>query len=104
MGGPSDVSCSQHEIDDKCINIFVLNPEGKSLLGKIKCSWEENVKTDLTFVGPCIAIIFPEYNQQDATLRNFIYFCKMLDMFQAVPPPIIRNTKLYIQLQVFVKP
>ena len=25
-------------------------------------------------------------------------------MFQAVPPPIIRSTKLYIQRQVFVKP
>jgi hypothetical protein len=25
-------------------------------------------------------------------------------MFQAVPPAIIRSTKLYIQLQVFVRP
>jgi len=29
---------------------------------------------------------------------------KMLYMFQAVPPPIIRSTKLYIQLQLFVRP
>ena len=48
--------------------------------------------------------ISPGYNQQDAKLLNFIYICKMLYMFQAVSPPIIRSTKLYIQLQVFVKP
>ena len=54
----------------------------------------------LTFIGPCIAIIFPKYNQQDITLLNFIYIYKTLYMFQAVPPPIIRRTKLYIQLQV----
>jgi hypothetical protein len=29
-----------------------------------------------------------------------IYFYKLLYMFQAVPPPIIRSTKLYIQRQV----
>jgi hypothetical protein len=29
-----------------------------------------------------------------------MYFYKLLYMFQAVPPPIIRSTKLYIQLQV----
>jgi len=29
-----------------------------------------------------------------------IYFYKLLNMFQAVPPPIIRSTKLYIQRQV----
>jgi hypothetical protein len=28
----------------------------------------------------------------------------MLYMFQAVPPPIIRRSKLYIQHLVFVKP
>ena len=30
----------------------------------------------------------------------FIYFYKTLYMFQAVPPPIIRNKKLYMQSQV----
>jgi hypothetical protein len=29
---------------------------------------------------------------------------KTLYMFQAVPPPIIRSIKLYIQRQVFVRP
>ena len=40
------------------------------------------------------------YNQQDATFSRSIYFYKLLYMFQAVPPPIIRSTKLYIQRQV----
>jgi len=41
-----------------------------------------------------------KYNQQDVTLSRSIYFYKLLYMFQAVPPPIIRSTKLYIQRQV----
>ena len=40
------------------------------------------------------------YNQQDATLHNLFIFCEMLYMFQAVPPPIIRSSKLYVQHQV----
>jgi len=34
-----------------------------------------------------------KYNQQDATFSRSIYFYKLLCMFQAVPPPIIRSTK-----------
>ena len=60
--------------------------------------------TYVIFIGPCMAIIFLKYNQQNAKLLNFIYFCKMLYMLQEVPLPIIRSTKLYIQLLVFVKP
>jgi len=41
-----------------------------------------------------------KYSQQDATFSRSIYFYKLLYMFQAVPPPIIRSTKLYIQRQV----
>ena len=43
-----------------------------------------------------------EYPMQDArcTVTQFIYFCEMLYMFQAVPPPIIRSSKLYIQYRV----
>jgi len=41
-----------------------------------------------------------KYNQQDATFSRSIYFYKLLYMFQAVPPPIIRSRKLYIQRQV----
>ena len=36
-----------------------------------------------------------KYNQQDASFSGSIYFYKLLYMFQAVPPPIIRSTKLY---------
>jgi len=37
------------------------------------------------------------------TQRFLIYlFLQMLYMFQVVPPPIIRSTQLYIQLQVLV--
>ena len=44
--------------------------------------------------------IFLKYNQQDATFSRSTYFYKLLYMFQAVPPPTIRSTKLYIQRQV----
>jgi hypothetical protein len=57
----------------------------------------------LTFVFPCITSISVKYNQQDATFSRSIYFYKLLCMFQAVPPPIIKSTKLYIQRQVFSK-
>jgi hypothetical protein len=40
------------------------------------------------------------YNQKDAKFSRSIYFYKLLYMFQAVPPTIIRSTKLYIQRQV----
>ena len=47
--------------------------------------------------GNCIF----KYNQQDATSHNlFFFFCHMLYMFQAVPPPIIRSSKLCIQHRV----
>jgi len=35
MEGLGEVACSPYEIDDKCIKIFLLNPEGKRLL------WED---------------------------------------------------------------
>ena len=64
----------------------------------------EKWRPDLTFIGPCIANIFSEYNQRDATFLKFIYFCKTLYMFQAVFPSIIRSSKLHIQRHVFVRP
>jgi len=42
--------------------------------------------------------IIPNYNQHDATFLDL--FLQTLYMFQAVTPPIIRSTQLYIQLQV----
>jgi len=37
-------------------------------------------------------------------VSQFIYFCKMLYMFQTVFQSIIRSSKLHIQRQVFVRP
>jgi len=54
----------------------------------------------LAFTCPCIASISLKYNQQDATFSRSIYFYKLLYMFHAVPPTIIRSTKLYIHCQV----
>jgi hypothetical protein len=39
-----------------------------------------------------------KYNRQDATLSRSIYFYKLFCTFQAVPPPIIRSTRLYIRI------
>ena len=58
----------------------------------------------LIFIDLCIANIFSEYNQQDATFLIFVYFCKTLYMFQTVFQSIIRSTKLHIQRQAFVRP
>ena len=50
----------------------------------------------LTFICPCIVSISLKYNQKDAKFSRSIYFYKLLYMVQAVPPPIVRSTKLYI--------
>jgi hypothetical protein len=57
----------------------------------------------LTFICPCIASISLKYNQHDAMFYRSINFYKFLYMFQAVPAPIIRSTKLYVQCQVLSK-
>jgi len=57
-------------------------------------------KIILNSICPCIASISLKYNQQDATFPRSIYFYKLLYIFQAVSPPIIRSTKLYIQCRV----
>jgi len=57
----------------------------------------------LTLMGPCIANIFAEYNQQAATFHN-LFISKMLYVFQTVFLSIIRSSKLHIQHQVLVRP
>ena len=53
----------------------------------------------MTFIRPCITNRFPNYINK--MQRFLIYlFLQMLYMLQAVPPPNIRSTELYIQLQV----
>ena len=69
----------------------------------IECRFTD-IRINLTFIGPCIANVFSEYNQQDATFLKFNYFCKTLYMFQTGFPSIIRSTKLHIQRRVFVRP
>jgi hypothetical protein len=61
---------------------------------------DHTVATFLTSICPCIASIYLKYNQQDAKFFRSIYFYKLLYMFEAVPPLIIRSTQLYIQRQV----
>jgi len=62
------------------------------------------LRSELTRILQCSALRFTavslKYNQQDETSSPSIYFYKLLYMFQAVTPPIIRSTKLYIQSQV----
>ena len=55
-------------------------------------------------MGPYIANIITEYNQQGPMFLNlFIYFCKTIYMFQTVFPSIIRSSKLHIERQAFVR-
>jgi hypothetical protein len=44
-----------------------------------------------------------KYNQQYATLHNVFIYVKMLYMFRAGPPPIIRSSKLYTQHRVLAR-
>ena len=55
----------------------------------------ENIKTKNK--DKTTGVLSLKYNQQDATFSRSIFFYKLLHMFQAVPPPIMRSTKLYIQ-------
>jgi len=50
---------------------------------------------NLTFICPCIASMSLKYDQRSAKFSRSIYFYKLLCMFQAVPPPIIRSTKQF---------
>ena len=57
----------------------------------------------LTSIGPRIANIFAEYNQQDATFLN-LFISVGHCMFQTGFQSIISSSKLHIQCQVFVRP
>jgi hypothetical protein len=48
----------------------------------------------------CVSL---KYSQQDVKFSRSFYLYKLQYMFQAVFPPIIRSTKLYIQRQVLSK-
>jgi hypothetical protein len=38
---------STHRIDEKCIQYFVVKPEGKRSLGRYRRKWEDNIKMNL---------------------------------------------------------
>jgi len=59
-------------------------------------------QTNLTFVGPCIAIHFHSKTNQMHKISNVFYFGTTLYMFRTVLSSIIRSLRLYIQSQVYV--
>jgi len=50
----------------------------------------------------CVVITL-KYNQQETNVTQWYLLLQMLYMFQAVPPLIIRSSKLYTQHRVFVE-
>jgi len=52
-----------------------------------------------TFIGPCIANVFSEYNQHDTTFLRFIYYFKKPYMFAAGNSNgLTKSLTLYMQL------
>jgi hypothetical protein len=47
MGG----ACSTYAGEERCIQVFVGNPEEKRPLGRPRSRWENNIKMDLQEVG-----------------------------------------------------
>lgn len=47
MGG----ACSAHREDRKCVQNFVEKPKGKTLLGRPRRRWDNNVKLDHREIG-----------------------------------------------------
>ena len=64
------------------------------------CGFSTATMVNLTRLNVAFIRTSLKYNQKDALFSQSVYFYKLLYMFQAVSPPIIRNTKLYIQRQV----
>jgi hypothetical protein len=86
------------------VSFFVLHTEGwrrskKGLSTISYVHWLTQVKR-AQYSLRLFLYISLNYSQQDAKFSWSIYFYKLLYMFQAVPSPIIKSTKLYIQRQV----
>jgi hypothetical protein len=88
-----------HQPNSWCVSVNVSTKERVKTYFDVQTSVYCKSKLILTFICPCIANISLKYNQQDTFSRS-IYFYKFSYMFQAVPPPIIRSTKLCIERQV----
>jgi hypothetical protein len=84
-------------IIDSYLTIFVARNFLPYLSPPCNIEFSEPLRRQYSGIRFCVSL---KYNQQDATFSRSIYFYKLLYMFQAVPPPIIRNTKLYIQGQI----
>ena len=61
-------------------------------------------RLNLTFLGPCIANIFSEYNQRDATFLNLFISIRRSTCFRWFSRPSSGAQKLHIQRQAFVRP
>ena len=59
---------------------------------------------NLTLIGPCIANIFSEYNQQEATFLNLFISVRRSACFRQLFPSVIRGSKLHIQRQALPLP
>jgi hypothetical protein len=58
-----------------------------------------HVSFSFFFLNPPEIIVIINYDQQDATIFD-LFISNLLYMLRATPSPIIRSTKLYLQLQV----
>jgi hypothetical protein len=70
---------------------------GRSLvLACFQASAVKYIRTALFWVvTQRVGVISVKYNQQDVTFSRSVYFYKLLYMFQAVSPPIIRSTNVH---------
>ena len=58
----------------------------------LKVIGKEGLNKNLTFVYPCIASIFVNDDQQDATILAYLFIPNQLYMFRAMCSPISRST------------
>jgi hypothetical protein len=45
-----EIDMQQHEGNEKRIQNFSRKPTGKRPLGRLSCEWENNIKSDLTYI------------------------------------------------------
>jgi hypothetical protein len=88
-----------HHLSQRSASVHIMY-YGKILLLYLLQATISKVPNPVTPNLMFIASISLKYNQQDETFSRSIYFLKLLYMFQAIPPPIIRSTKLCVQHEV----
>jgi hypothetical protein len=65
--------------------------------------YRADISSCLTFMGPCIVNVFFEYNQQDATLHNILFYCQCSTCFRRLLRPSSGAQKMYKQHRVYVE-